>query len=118
MSRRGEGWRHLHSLGRLTSRMAHRCLGSCSLILPFGNPHPADDFHPFTRMHCGRGKNKPYVSEGIAGICAATNLIPGVVEHDRATHGYTGLVLHEGRKLLVVILGPVGEKGAGVEEGF
>ena len=39
-----------------TSRIAQRCLGSCSLILPFGNPHPADDRQPLTSTHCSRGQ--------------------------------------------------------------
>ena len=45
-----------------------------------------------------------------------TDLIPPVVEHDRATHWYTGLVLHEGFETLVVIAGPVSEEGTSVEE--
>ena len=45
-----------------------------------------------------------------------TDLIPPVVEHDRATHWYTGLVLHEGFETLVMIAGPVSEEGTSVEE--
>lgn len=96
--------------------MAHRCLGSCSLIFPFGNPHPADDFQPFTSTHCELVLRK---RETLCLLCyGSTNLIPGVVQHDRAADGYTGLILHEGFELLVMIFGPVRKEGASVEECF
>jgi hypothetical protein len=34
-----------------TSRTAQSCGASCSLIFPFGKPHPDDDFQPLTRIH-------------------------------------------------------------------
>ena len=50
--------------------------------------------------------------------CAASDLIPGLVEHDRATYWYTGLVLHERCKGAVVIFRPMCEERACAEKGF
>ena len=36
-----------------TSLTAHLCGSSSWLIFPFGNPQPADDFQPLTRIHLG-----------------------------------------------------------------
>ncbi len=61
-------------IARPTSRIAHRCLGSCSLILPFGNPHPAEDLQPLTSTHCGR-VDSLYVSERITVVLCCTRTL-------------------------------------------
>lgn len=93
---------------KCTSRIAHVCLGSSSFILPFGKPHPDDDFQPLTNTHYGD-------EVGVDTPEEMTCLIPRFIEHDCTAHRNLGLVLHECTEGLLMIVVLVKE-GACLEQ--
>lgn len=72
------------------------------MIFPFGKPHPEEDFQPFTSTTWATQRELMRSPESKMNV----DLIPSVVEHDCATDGHSGLVLHEMVECTIVITPP------------